>query len=83
VTFRQFNYLDQDSKELVCWQEGVLLAERKVRGFTYHLYQVSGFYIEIQYTTSFNTTCSFNAFETTDKLDPYLRAISLKWLHEH
>jgi hypothetical protein len=82
MTFRQYNYLDEDSQELVCWQHGVLVAQRKVRGLIYHLYQVNAFYIEVQYSVPFNIIHSFNAFESTDKLDPYLKAISLEWLQD-
>jgi len=80
MTFRQYRYLDEENQERVCWQYGVLVAERRVRGYIYQLYQVGGFYIEVKYSISLNSIQSFTAFESTDELDPYLQGIPLEWI---
>lgn len=79
MTFRQYQYLDEAAQELVFLEHGVKVAERTEPGSIFHLYQVGGFYIEVQYNISMNSIQSFTAFESMYKLDPYLHLIRIAW----
>ena len=79
MTFRHFQYLDEDDQQLVCWEMGVAVADRAERGYIYQLFQIDAFYVEVKYNISLNIVESYTAFESTDKLGPYLETILIVW----
>lgn len=79
MTFLQYQYLDEATREEVFLEQAVQVAQRTDQGCIYHLYQLYGFYIEVQYNISFTRVETFTAFESTSKLDPYLKLIPIAW----
>ncbi len=79
MTYRQFMGLDEESQQAIFIQQGVVVAERTEALYYYQLYQIDGFYIEIQFNRNFDKVLSSMAFQSLHKLDPYLQLISIPW----
>jgi hypothetical protein len=56
---------------------GICVAGRDENIFKVLLYQLNDFYIEVYYNKLYNYISEFVAFDSTDKLDPYLERIQL------
>ena len=80
MTRYHFNILDENEKASIVRSKGVLIGERKDAFFKIMLYQVDAFYVEVYHHTYFNVITRFESFSTTNKLQPYLKEISLEGL---
>ncbi|HEX6334690.1 MAG TPA: hypothetical protein VFZ78_10720 [Flavisolibacter sp.] len=78
MTVSQFSVLTDDQKANLVYSEGVLIGLRKTFDCRILLYQLHGFYVEIWYQPSRNIIRNFLSFTSTDRLDPYLRKLSLE-----
>lgn len=79
MTYKQFTGLDEINQELILWSKGVHIADRSNNECRYLLYQVDGFYVEVEYNIIFDIINQFKSFETTDLLDPYLKQIRVSF----
>ena len=83
MTFNQFKYLSEDDQESILWKKGVELARKSDNYFHYILFQVDGFYMELQYIVPQKTITRIACFEDTDFLEPYLEKINIDFLYKH
>ena len=81
MTFNQFKYLSEDDQELILWRKGVEIARNADAIYHYILYQVDGFYLEVQYVMPERTIMQIACFEDVDFLEPYLRKINVESLY--
>ncbi|MEO7394829.1 MAG: hypothetical protein ABIU11_07770 [Chitinophagaceae bacterium] len=79
MTYKQFTGLDEINQELILWSKGVHIADHSKNEYRYLLYQVDGFYVEVEYNIEFDIINQFKSFETTDLLDPYLKQIRVNF----
>ena len=73
----KFNSVEEIEQHRQIWENGVLIAERKVSYYTIYLYQVESFYIEVYYHSHFNVITKVRRFSNTSLLQPYLQNISI------
>ena len=81
MTFNQFKYLSEDDQESLLWKRGVEIGRKTNAHYHYILYQVDGFYMEIQCAMLQGTIMQIACFEDVDLLEPYLRKINISWLY--
>ena len=80
MTFKEFKYLNETEQEELLWKQGVELGRRKGAIYHYILYQVDGFYMEVQYIMPGRILVQIACFEDPDLLDPYLDKILINVL---
>ena len=81
MKFQEFKKLDETVKELICWNYGVEIAAREDKWYSYTLYQVDGFYIEVIYNKPSHTVRQFSAFESMTLLEPYLVNMNIEHVY--
>ena len=81
MTFKQFKYLSEDDQESLLWRKGVELARKSDTFYNYILFQVDGFYMELQYVMPQRNIVRIACFEDTTYLEPYLRNIDIGSLY--
>ena len=79
MTLAQFNQLDYAEKLLAC-NDGVCVGGRDEGKFSVLLYQLCAFYVEVYYHKKYSYVSALDGFDDTDRLEPYLRKISIKEL---
>ncbi len=80
ATFKQFVNLDDYSREILFWENGIFVETRREADYKYDLYQLFTFYVEMQYMLPSLQHIRFIAFENTDKLEPYLGKVDIACL---
>lgn len=80
MTLRDYRQINEDAQFDVLERQGVLLAERETAFCTIRLYGVEAFYVEVHHHHHFNVIIQLEAFAATEKLDKWLRDISLDHL---
>lgn len=78
MTLYQFNLFNETQQAEILWDKGVHLSERKDHIFTYVLYQIDGFYVEVWYHREFNAIQRFRSFSSLNQLDPYLKQVRIE-----
>jgi hypothetical protein len=81
MTFTQFKYLSEDDQESLLWRKGVEIARKADAVYQYILYQVDGFYMEIQCTVPEGNITQIACFEDVNFLETYLRNINITSLY--
>ena len=77
MTYRQFKYLSETDQELICWSKGVEIASKADQIYQYKLYQVDGFYMEVQSTIAFRIIRKISSFNDRQLLESYLEQIKI------
>jgi hypothetical protein len=77
MDLRQFNGLDESVQIAMIWDNGVHVATRDDEVYQYLLYQLDSFYVEVWYHIEFEVINRFIAFNSLDRLDPYLQQIDI------
>ncbi|HEV7779667.1 MAG TPA: hypothetical protein VGO58_00295 [Chitinophagaceae bacterium] len=77
MDLRQFKGLEESVQIGVIWNNGVHVATRDDNVYQYLLYQLDNFYVEVWYHIELEVIHRFQAFEDTERLDPYLRGINI------
>jgi hypothetical protein len=80
MKLNEFDKLERDARFHALWERGVVVAERGGIDYRFHLYQVDGFYVELEYNYTLNKLVSITSFDNTDMLSPYLLQIDVKKL---
>ena len=76
MNIQEFTKLDYTGRmEATC--KATCVAGRDENVFKVLLYQLNDFYVEVYYNKLYNYITEFVAFDSTDKLDPYLERIQL------
>lgn len=77
MTLYEFNLLPQPEQYSILWKVGEFLTNRSEENVTYALYQVTGFYVELEYHQDENKLLKMKTFSSTTPLEPYLQQIPL------
>jgi len=72
-----FNALEEYEQYEILFDKGVLLLDRNDNIFSYVLYQVEGFYIEIRHKPDSDAICGLRTFISTNLLQPYLEQMDI------
>lgn len=79
MTLERFTTLDREGKEMATLA-GVCVGGRAEGACLILLYQMSAFYVEVYYNKVHHFVSDLIAFDGTERLEPYLKKISLKGL---
>jgi hypothetical protein len=79
MTLYDFRALDEMEQQAAFW-DGVHIGERADGDHWILLYQIDSFYVEVFYDKVKNVIVKYTAFQTTERLKPYLQQIDLKEL---
>ena len=77
LTLYQYNDLDELEQFEVIWNSGILLAKRTDQTYTYTLYSLWNFYVEMKRHIEYDVWHGLRTFSTTALLDPYLKDIDI------
>ena len=77
MTCKQYKNLGEPDQEFILWARGVVLGQRVEDIYMYVLFQVDGFYIEVQFHKPTAAVTAFFTFEDTRLLEPYLAQIDI------
>jgi len=72
VTLSQFKSLPQDTQYNTVWERGVLIDARMTNEYTFVLYELDSFYVEIQYDVECNKIIELKSFTSLKPLNDYL-----------
>ena len=75
LTFKEYTYSSNEDRDWILWSRGVKIAERSDGIFYFTLYQVDGFYIELQYNIVLAVIIETSGFDNLELLDPYLQQL--------
>ena len=67
-------------QEKMIWQHAEQVMQRNEGAYSYILYQLNSFYIEIKYSITLDEIVRLQAYEYCDKLDPFLLQINIEYL---
>ncbi len=81
ITLYEFNSLAENEKAECLWEYGVHVSERFDNKYTYVLYQLSNFYVEVKYDCDDNLILKITSFSSTTKLKPYIDDIDINQLN--
>lgn len=82
MTLTIFNGLSLEEQQIAVLQEGIFLAERKDSPLRMLLYDMTFFYVEVFFLNRYNKVAWFNAFTSTEKLEPFLVHIDVSSILE-
>lgn len=77
ITLYEFNSLNELEQIEALGEYGQIVAHRFQEEFKFLLYQINNFYIELKYITKGNIFIQLNSFNTTEKLELYLKEINI------
>jgi len=80
VTYHQFTYLSESDQDWILWSRGVPVACRISNDYHFQLYQVDGFYIEVQTEISAQLITTTRSFNEMKELDIYLDHVNISSL---
>lgn len=80
MQLKEFKYQQKQRKQQLLCEKGVYLAQRSENEFTVLLFQVASFYVEVYIDEEEEMISYIKAFNSTDKLGPYLQAIDVSGL---
>jgi len=72
--------LDDQSREILFREYGILVASRTDAIYQYDLYHLFAFYVETQYLLPSDKLIRYCTFEKTDQLDAYLPELNIACL---
>jgi hypothetical protein len=73
----QFKALDENEQYETLWDNGIFITHRKEAGYTFALYQINAFYVELKYDAGMNKILGVRSFISVNQLEPYLKYIEL------
>ncbi|HEY0039138.1 MAG TPA: hypothetical protein VGB71_00675 [Flavisolibacter sp.] len=76
MNIQEFKQLDYTGR-MEATAQAICVAGRDENIFKVLLYQLNDFYVEVYYNKLYNYISEFVAFDSADKLDPYLDRIQL------
>lgn len=75
----EYNSLEDDQKATLLWDQGIFLMNRVDEKYSYNLYSLFDFFVEVWYDSKNNSIEKFRTFKTLEALEPYLDRIDLNW----
>ena len=76
MTLYQFNALDESEQAEAVWSS-VQIGDRRDDVYSFLLYQIDSFYVEVYYHREYNLIRKFRGFSNPDQLLPYLNQINI------
>lgn len=80
LTLTNFCQLSEDHRTKYTWIYGNLLASKAEHKYSFHLYQVEGFYVELIFDRQVQQLISIDPILRSDNLLKYLEEVSLESL---
>lgn len=80
MTLKQFRYLSETDQEFVLTTKAVNIASILTDSEQLELFQIDGFYLEVQFFGATLKVKTINYFEETELLEPYLTSININEL---
>lgn len=77
MTLNKFDSLGQTQQYEVLLEKAVYLSNRSDNNFSYILYQIESFYVEVKFDLVANDFIMYRAFDDMEELEPYLLEIDL------
>jgi len=77
MSFEEFTTLSDEDKYIAWLTMAVEVAHVKKFFYSFHLYQLAGFYIEMKILNINHNKKKFEAFTNVDRLDPYLLSLDI------
>jgi hypothetical protein len=77
MSFEEFIKLDEDNRYVAWMALSVEVAHFKNFYYSFHLYQIGSFYIQLTVMNNNNKKMKLEAFDNVNRLDPYLQHIDL------
>lgn len=81
MTLEQFKYLDLKDQEFILQTRAVFIASMQDEENIYNLFQVDGFYLEVNCNLKETVVRSLSYYEETDLLEPYLKLIDIGFVY--
>ena len=81
MTFTEYSQMGPVDQEFLLWSKGVEIAIRRNQLYSYLLYQLDAFYIEVRYCLRLDAIDKITGFEDMRKLDPYLAQVNISTLY--
>ena len=78
----EFEGLAENVKLDLLKEQGVYIGKVKSMGTISILYQVESFYVEVTYEKYRHSVAGIRTFDSTDKIDKYIRQIDLEFLNQ-
>jgi hypothetical protein len=75
----EYNQFTPDEQAELLWDKGVFLINRMDDKYSYNLYSLFDFFVEVWYDSKKNSIYKFRTFKTVEALEPYLDRINLDW----
>ena len=82
MTLYQFRSLPKDMQAQLVKQKGLYLFGRTTRHAYVKLYQVDNMYVELYFDKKMSFVAIVNAFEDTERLEPYLQLVDVSELQQ-
>jgi hypothetical protein len=81
MELNEFIPLNKEQRNEIVLDQGVFIASRQERGYTFLLFQVYDFYVERVYHKNNETFLGFVAFwSRSERLEPYLSQVKIERL---
>ncbi len=77
IELYEYLLFNKDEKADYLWDKGVFLTNIKDTEYSYNLYSLNGYYVEVIYSNLDNEIEDIRPFRKGDLLDKYLNAIDL------
>ena len=78
LKFAEFKLLSPGEQEKVIWQNSREIMQQTDAVYSYILYQLHDFYIEIVYSIPLQLILTILAYEDSERLDRYLNSIDIE-----
>jgi hypothetical protein len=82
MTLEQFKYLDLKAQEFILQTKAVFIASMQDEEHVYNLFQVDGFYLEVNCNLKETVVRSLSYYEDTELLEPYLKLIDIGFAYK-
>lgn len=77
MTLYEYNDLDELEQMETLWEFGIELGKRKDKTYSYTLYSIDDFYVELKRHTKYDVLHGLRTFKTSALLGPYLHSIDI------
>jgi hypothetical protein len=78
MTYYQFNSLNEKEQAEAMCEHGILVGSRRDGEYKHFLFQIHGFYLELQVHTEQEVIEAGRVFSNTDHLQPYLEQMMIR-----
>ena len=80
MSIYEFHLLTEDEQLHQLWSNGMYIGKRRHHDYTYILFQLDAFYVELSYRKYRTQLCRVHCTRSTNILDPYLHFVEVEVL---